>query len=132
MDKRPNQTDKELALRRYFEIVTRPSAKVPALLLIIGIIFVLNFLAHLGSSTGSEGNGGIWFILVVGLGLGVAGGVQLSSIELRYRQAVAANQPQPLDNQVDAWFQESRERLVMHARNRINLFGLESDLFDPL
>jgi hypothetical protein len=132
MDKRSNQTDRELALRRYFEIVTRPSARIPALLLVGGIIFVIFALTQFGPSFVSEGQGTAWFILVFGVGLGVIGGVQLSSIELRYRQALAATHPLPPDSQVDAWFQESRERLITHAKNRLNLFGADSDFFTPL
>ncbi|HEV7504403.1 MAG TPA: hypothetical protein VGS07_05805 [Thermoanaerobaculia bacterium] len=85
----------------------------------------------MSSSFGSEAKTA-WFILLVGLGLAVAGVVQLSSIDQRYKQALAALQPQPPDTQIDAWFHESRDCLIMHAKNRLNLFGPESDLVNPL
>jgi hypothetical protein len=109
--------------------VTREQTTILIVMIAAGIVF---FLAGLSLLSSPDGQGMAWFCMVAGLGTGAVGGLRLGSIEARYRSALAATQPQPSDNQVDAWFQDSWQRLVLHVKNRLNLFGVESDFFKPL
>ncbi|MBW8875076.1 MAG: hypothetical protein JF614_08940 [Acidobacteria bacterium] len=129
MDKRPKQNDREIALRKYFEVVTRERTTILIVMIAAGIVFALVGLALLSSPDGAAM---AWFCIVTGSGIAAVGGLRLGSIEARYRSALAATQPQPSDSQVDAWFQDSRQHLILHAKNRLNLFGAESDFFKPL
>jgi len=129
MDNRPKQSDREIAFRKYFEIVTREQTTILILMIVAGIVFALVGLSLLSSP---DGTAMAWFCIVTGSGIAAVGGIRLSSIEIRYRSALAETQPQPSDSQVDEWFQDSRQRLVLHAKNRLNLFGADSDFFKPL
>lgn len=130
MDKRPGQNDREIALRKYFEIVERPSTTMFILLLSGGLVFLLTgwSLLHGENSSGSNPVG--WFCILFGLGAAAVGGLNLATIETKYRMALAETQPQPPDTQVDTWFQDSQLRLALHAKNRLNLF--EGNFTSPL
>jgi hypothetical protein len=132
MDKRPNQSDREIALRKYFEVVKRSSTTGAVVFISLGALVITMAVLSIYSNPDPGISPTASVLLALGSGAALIGILLLAYNQFQYKQALAETQPQPTDSQVDARFQESRERLVTHAKNRLNLFGPESDFFTPL
>src|SRR3954451_6739784 len=70
MDKRPKQNDREIALRKYFEIVTREQTTILIVMIGAGVVFVLAGLSLLSSP---DGTAMAWFCIVTGSGIAAVG-----------------------------------------------------------
>src|SRR5947209_1852289 len=100
MIQRPHQTDRELALRKYFEIVTKPSIEKPALFAAGGILLASICLIqyYQRSESDPSSTSGIVFLLILGLIIAAIGGVAAGSAQTRYLAALRDIQPQPSDS----------------------------------
>lgn len=134
MIQRPHQTDREFALRKYFEIVTKPAITTPAFLAAGGILLAIICLAeyYQQGDSGADNTTAIVLLLIVGLTIAVVGGIQMGSIQARYSAALHAIQPQPSDSEVDTIFQESLDKLLQHSKNILSLFGSDREFSEPL
>jgi len=131
--KRENQNERELALRKYFEVPTKEDTTASIVLLIIGTALVLVGLNGYYSQRGSDSDlgGGTVVLVLLGLVLGLVGSSKWASINLRYKKALAEVLPQPADHEVDAWLQQSLQGLVVRARGALNL-SQSDEVADPL
>jgi len=132
MLQRDNQNDREGSLRRYFEIVTKPSTTGPLLLAGAGILLTLFSFSSYWENRNTEGATFFALPLILGMGIAAAGIISFSTIETRYRSSLEATHPQPSDVEVDMWFLDSMQSLLQHSRNILNLIGSEREFSDPL
>lgn len=134
MLKRHNQNEREAALRRYFEKQpTKDSEEMAMAIIAGGVLFTLAAIIMFFSQRDSAGAGCFAALsLIAGLTLGCVGYIKVSSIESRYQNALRAILPQPLDEQVDRWFEESLQRLILHSRLALRLTESEGQFAEPL
>lgn len=131
---RHNQNEREAALRRYFEAMpTKDSGEGAIMLIAGGILLTLMALGVFSSQRTSGGGGGsAALLLIAGLVLGWIGYIRWSTIESRYQEAMQAILPQPLDREVDQWFEESTTKLITHSRLALRLTESEGQFAEPL
>lgn len=133
MLQRDHQSDREGSLRRYFEIVIKPSTPGPLLLAGAGILMTLLTFSKYLNNRDVEGAAFTFSLpLILGLGVAAVGIIKFATLETKYRSSLEATYPQPSDIEVDTWFLDSMQRLLQHSRNILNLIGSEREFSEPL
>ncbi len=133
MIQRPNQDEREEALRKYFEIVAEPNITVPMILAVAGLVVsLISLLQYREQSALGEEATAAMFFLVVGLLSAIFGVALLTIKKSEHRAALTATQPQPSDTEVDRWLYDSMQNLLQHSRNILSLIGTEREFVEPL
>ena len=127
---REGQNAREVALRKY---LTKPPEKPPTAgaLILMGfgaLLLLLGFAQRANENT----SGLPIVIIIVGIALAGGGGLHLASLRSSYKVALEQLQPQPSDQQVQSWLQAGMQQLVGHSRLALNLNEAEGDFSDPL
>lgn len=127
---RQGQNTREAALRRYFaKPPEKPSTDGALISLVLGgLALVVGFVLIAGDS----GSGLGLFVGFIGLVLAGLGGAQFSSLRQEYQTKLSNLQPQPPDQQVQAWLNEGTQGIVSHSRLGLGLNKSEGDFSNPL
>jgi len=127
MIKRKGQDEKEASLRRYFAKPPQEpdkSAFVPLIIGAVGAIAIGLVLLFATDSDSANRMGGV--LLVVGLAGALLINFNNKSLAADYERKLKEIQPQPTDQQVDAWFTDGMLKLVRNAALRLGM-DLSSD-----
>jgi hypothetical protein len=127
---REGQNTREAALRRYFAKPPEESSATGLIIMIIigGLLLLLGTLRV----TGGDDSNLMFALLLTGAILAGIGWVQLSTNRSQYQAALKALEPTPSDREVQAWFDQSFERLVAHSCQALGLDQAERGFSDPL
>jgi len=131
--KRANQNSRELALRKYFAgLPTKQTDTIPLLMIAAGALLLLVGIMVFFSLRESGSGGCSVLMILPGLVIGLVGYSQRSSINSRYEHALKEVLPQPTDQQVDEWYEESLRKLIAHSRQFLRLTESEGQFSSPL
>jgi hypothetical protein len=132
---RQGQDDRELALRKYFKgLPEEPSTAGATFFALLGLaISLIAVVAYFNAKNqGASDGSGTLVSIIIGVVMAGGGFLLRLSLSSSYKTALEEVQPQPADEEIDRWFQESVDKLCQHSRIALNLTEEEADHSYPL